>query len=72
MATHEHTASHLPPSGTGYVVCECGATARCELGRVVSGWHACELCVQRDGVPQELISEEIYHHYCKPEGKHKL
>lgn len=72
MATHEHSPSHLPANGTGYAVCECGATARCEVGKVVSDWHVCPLCVQRDGVPQSWITEEIYYHDCKPAGEYKL
>lgn len=42
---HVHVAAHVPPSGTGVGVCECGATARHERGVVVEVWHACQLCV---------------------------
>lgn len=43
--THGHKADHLPPSGTGWAVCECGATARVEKATVIGPWHVCELCV---------------------------
>jgi len=35
---HEHHAAYYPASGTGYEVCECGATRRVEGGRPVAVW----------------------------------
>lgn len=69
---HQHSIVHMPPSGTGYAVCDCGATLRVESFKPRGDWHSCPLCVARHGVPQEMISEEIYHHYCKPDGEHRL
>jgi hypothetical protein len=42
---HKHAPSHHPPSGTGYLVCDCGATRRIENGLPVGDWHTCPLCV---------------------------
>lgn len=42
---HEHAASHIPMTGTGIAVCECGATRRVENGKPIEEWHACPLCV---------------------------
>ena len=64
---HQHSAWHMPPSGTGYAVCECGATLRVESFKPQGEWHSCPLCVARFGVPQDLITEEVYHHSCKPD-----
>lgn len=44
---HEHAVSHMPLSGTGIAVCECGATRRVEQGKATEEWHACPLCVAR-------------------------
>lgn len=54
---HEHSASHLPPSGTGVAVCECGATQRVEAGKPAEPWHACPLCVAAfEGTMKRQIS----------------
>lgn len=42
---HEHVVSHMPLTGTGVAVCECGATRRVEQGKAIEEWHACPLCV---------------------------
>ena len=63
---HQHEAAHIPPSGNGIAGCECGATARYLVGKRIEEWHTCPLCVAREGVPQGMITEEIYHHDCKP------
>lgn len=69
---HRHSVFHMPPSGTGYAVCECGATMRVESFNPKGEWHSCPLCVARHGLPQEEISEEMYYHYCKPSGDYHL
>lgn len=40
-----HTPKHTPATGTGFQVCECGATRRIEAGVIKGGWHVCKLCV---------------------------
>jgi hypothetical protein len=42
---HSHAPKHCPLGGTGYQVCECGATRRASNGQVAGDWHACSLCV---------------------------
>jgi hypothetical protein len=44
-AEHRHEIKHWPSEGTGYGVCECGATIRVTHGKEVGEWHACPLCV---------------------------
>lgn len=48
-STHLHAPAHLPPSGTGWAVCECGATLRVEQGKPVGDWHACPVCSHEAG-----------------------
>ena len=38
---HEHAISHMPTSGTGIAVCECGATMRVVMGKPTEPWHGC-------------------------------
>lgn len=45
-----HQVKFAPPDGTGYQVCECGATRRVVCGIVVGAWHVCKLCVVRSCV----------------------
>lgn len=40
-----HTPKHVPASGTGYQVCECGATRRVDNGVPEKYWHECNRCV---------------------------
>lgn len=40
-----HEPKHSPATGTGWQVCECGATRRIENGYPVGSWHTCKLCV---------------------------
>ncbi len=35
----------MPQTGTGYGVCECGATLRIENWKPNGAWHSCALCV---------------------------
>lgn len=46
MATEatKHEIKHRPATGTGYGVCECGATIRMKNGAAVGTWHTCGLC----------------------------
>lgn len=45
MTKHKHDPKHFPPSGTGYQVCDCGATRRVIDGISKDSWHVCKLCV---------------------------
>jgi hypothetical protein len=54
---HKHAPSHHPPSGTGYLVCDCGATRRIENGLPVGDWHTCPLCVPADELPPPRPAE---------------
>lgn len=55
---HEHAVSHMPLTGTGIAVCECGATRRVEQGKAVEDWHSCPLCVANAaGDPPPLIGD---------------
>lgn len=58
---HEHFASHLPNSGTGVAICECGASRRVENFKPVEPWHTCALCVPRlfGGSAQMVIDEPL-------------
>jgi len=42
MPDHEHSQVYYPASGTGYEVCECGATRRVENHKPVTPWNAWE------------------------------
>lgn len=44
---HKHAIKHWPQtsSGSGYAVCECGATIAIVNGRPIGTWHECKLCV---------------------------
>lgn len=48
---HVHEVKHHPTTqdGTGYQVCDCGATRRVVCGQPKGDWHACALCAF--GVP---------------------
>ena len=49
-AQHEHAISHMPTSGTGIAVCDCGATMRVVMGKPTEPWHGCPLCcINYDG-----------------------
>ena len=41
---HAHAVLHPPKTGTGWGVCECGATVQVVNGVQVGDWHACYRC----------------------------
>ena len=45
MSAHTHGPEHRPKGGTGWQVCECGATRREENGCAIGPWHVCSVCV---------------------------
>ena len=64
---HEHAVSHMPTSGTGIAVCECGATMRVVMGKPTEPWHGCPLCcINYDGPMPGAPVDEIKHHFCLP------
>lgn len=63
---HDHAVSHMPTSGTGIAVCECGATMRVVMGKSTEPWHSCRLCcITYDGA-MPGTPDVIKHHFCAP------
>lgn len=50
--THTHEIQHEPSSGSGYAVCDCGATIQIRNGRPIGDWHTCALCTHSYGLPK--------------------
>ena len=46
---HVHKPEHWPSSGSGYAICECGASIRVKNGYPEGGWHTCALCTHDFG-----------------------
>lgn len=67
ITMHEHSIFHMPTSGNGIAVCECGATMRVVMGKPTEPWHWCSLCcIAYDGA-MPGTPEVIKHHFCAPQ-----
>lgn len=57
LEIHVHRAQHMPASGTGVAVCDCGASARVAAGKLVDGWHTCPICTHAYGLVAETAKQ---------------
>lgn len=55
--SHLHAPAHMPQSGTGVAVCDCGATARVSAGKILDGWHTCPVCTHAYGLVAETAKQ---------------
>lgn len=63
---HEHTVAHMPLTGTGIAVCECGATMRVVMGKPTEPWHCCPLCCTVYDGAMPGTADVIKHYFCLP------
>lgn len=57
LELHVHRAQHMPASGTGVAVCDCGASARVVAGKLAEGWHTCPICTHAYGLVAETAKQ---------------